>query len=58
VKLALETLAPEIGDPKAGEGVRADAILVREVFTFGRDFGYAQVERESEPGFEQLEVDW
>jgi len=40
------------------QALRARAELLRDVFAFGRDFGYVQVEREDEPGFEQLEVDW
>lgn len=28
------------------------------MFLSGREFGWAEVRREDEPGFEQLEVDW
>jgi hypothetical protein len=46
-------------DPAAAvEALRADATLLRDVFLFGRDFGYVQVECEDKPGFELLEVDW
>jgi hypothetical protein len=40
------------------EAMRSDATLLRDVFTFGRDFGYVQARKGDGVGFERLEVDW
>lgn len=37
---------------------RSDVELSRDVYEFGRDFGYVVARDESGVGFEQLEVDW
>jgi len=48
----------EMGElDRATEALQATARLIGEVFQFGRDFGWVQVRREDEPGFEQIEVD-
>lgn len=49
----------EAGNVSAAiEALHGDAQVLRDVFLFGRDFGWVQVEREDEPGYERLEVDW
>lgn len=42
----------------AVEALRSDAILLRDVFTFGRDFGWVQARKAEGVGFEQLKVSW
>lgn len=37
---------------------RSDVALARDVFEFGRDFGWVQVDKGNGVGFEQLEVNW
>lgn len=37
---------------------RSDVELSRDVFEFGRDFGWVAAREENGVGFEQLEVDW
>lgn len=49
----------EAGNVSAAvEALRADAQLLREVYLFGRDFGWVQAPKADGVGFEQLEVDW
>ncbi len=44
---------------RAVEALRAEVVLLRDVFLFGRDFGYVQADKPGdEPGFELLEVAW
>lgn len=37
---------------------RSDVELARDVYAFGRDFGYVVAREKSGVGFEQLAVDW
>lgn len=43
---------------EAIEALRARAQVLRDVYLFGRDFGWVQAHKEDGVGFEQLEVDW
>jgi len=43
---------------RGAEVLRADAILAREVFQFGRDVGWVQARKAEGVGFERLEVEW
>lgn len=44
--------------PRAIEGLEARLGLLRDVYLFGRDFGWVQAPSEEGVGFVQLEVDW
>lgn len=54
----LQATELDLAPASAVDTLRADRVLVRGVYLFGRDFGYVQISREDAQGFELLEVEW